>query len=417
MSKGIKDKTFGGDFPEKIRKIILKNKVVRVAGVVLAAWVVSTVLFFGGDANNQYNNKNLDNETKMEQSINDEKVSENEKSSDNEVYVDENGNSYEADTDGVKLDSDPEKTDNADANTQTSDDVQQDNNTEENKGFFKSTFEKIKDVFTGKDNKQNNDNANTDIDEEQENTKTTENEATSENVSEINENVSETSVENSTDASSEITSDSATENAEQEITQKTNKTKVSGSIGTSVAVGQEATKATMSGGVTVEKGNFISDNEVYASKTFSYNPNLEGNYGVGVSSTNLFKLKGDQVTGFTAYADTDFGHTNGINDYKVGVMGHYGVPVNDSTYFAGSAGAEIQNGKPTFLVAGKFTFGGNSENNTANFDRPGSESDFDLAKKANTGGSSTTPDIPDNTQQDHNTPQDPQSPVFPEQER
>ncbi len=382
MSKGIKDKTFGGDFPEKIRKIILKNKVVRVVGVVLAAGVVSTVLFFGGDANNQYNNKNLDNETKMEQSINDEKVSENEKSSDNEVYVDENGNSYEADTDGVKLDSDPEKTD----------------------------FEKMKDVFTGKDNKQNNDNANADIDEEQENTETTENEATSENVS-------ETSVENSTDASSEITSDSATENAEQEITQKTNKTKVSGSIGTSVAVGQEATKATMSGGVTVEKGNFISDNEVYASKTFSYNPNLEGNYGVGVSSTNLFKLKGDQVTGFTAYADTDFGHTNGINDYKVGVMGHYGVPVNDSTYFAGSAGAEIQNGKPTFLVAGKFTFGGNSENNTANFDRPGSESDFDLAKKANTGGSSTTPDIPDNTQQDHNTPQDPQSPVFPEQER
>lgn len=382
MSKGIKDKTFGGDFPEKIRKIILKNKVVRVVGVALAAGVVSTVLFFGGDANNQYNNKNLDNETKMEQSINDEKVSENEKSSDNEVYVDENGNSYEADADGVKLDSDPEKTD----------------------------FEKIKDVFTGKDNKQNNDNANADIDEEQENTETTENEATSENVS-------ETSVENSTDASSEITSDSATENAEQEITQKTNKTKVSGSIGTSVAVGQEATKATMSGEVTIEKGNFISDNEVYASKTFSYNPNLEGNYGVGVSSTNLFKLKGNQVTGFTAYADTDFGHTNGINDYKVGVMGHYGVPVNDSTYFAGSAGAEIQNGKPTFLVAGKFTFGGNSENNTANFDRPGSESDFDLAKKANTGGSSTVPDISDNTQQDYNTEQNPHQTKPPQKER
>ena len=382
MSKGIKDKTFGGDFPEKIRKIILKNKVVRVVGVALAAGVVSTVLFFGGDANNQYNNKNLDNETKMEQSINDEKVSENEKSSDNEVYVDENGNSYEADADGVKLDSDPEKTD----------------------------FEKIKDVFTGKDNKQNNDNANADIDEEQENTETTENEATSENVS-------ETSVENSTDASSEITSDSATENAEQEITQKTNKTKVSGSIGTSVAVGQEATKATMSGEVTIEKGNFISDNEVYASKTFSYNPNLEGNYGVGISSTNLFKLKGNQVTGFTAYADTDFGHTNGINDYKVGVMGHYGVPVNDSTYFAGSAGAEIQNGKPTFLVAGKFTFGGNSENNTANFDRPGSESDFDLAKKANTGGSSTVPDISDNTQQDYNTEQNPHQTKPPQKER
>ncbi len=379
MSKGIKDKTFGGDFPEKIRKIILKNKVFRVVGVVLAAGV----LFFGGDANNQYNNnKNLDNETKMEQSINDEKVSENEKSSDNEVYVDENGNSYEADTDGVKLDSDPEKTD----------------------------FEKIKDVFTGKDNKQNSDNANADIDEEQENTETTENEATSENVS-------ETSVENSTDASSEITSDSATENAEQEITQKTNKTKVSGSIGTSVAVGQEATKATMSGGVTIEKGNFISDNDVYASKTFSYNPNLEGNYGVGVSSTNLFKLKGNQVTGFTAYADTDFGHTNGINDYKVGVMGHYGVPVNDSTYFAGSAGAEIQNGKPTFLVAGKFTFGGNSENNTVNFDRPGSESDFDLAKKANTGGSSTVPDISDNTQQDYNTEQNPHQTKPPQKER
>ena len=382
MSKGIKDKTFGGDFPEKIRKIILKNKVVRVVGVALAAGVVSTVLFFGGDANNQYNNKNLDNETKMEQSINDEKVSENEKSSDNEVYVDENGNSYEADADGVKLDSDPEKTD----------------------------FEKIKDVFTGKDNKQNSDNANADIDEEQENTETTENEATSENVS-------ETSVENSTDASSEITSDSATENAEQEITQKTNKTKVSGSIGTSVAVGQEATKATMSGGVTIEKGNFISDNEVYASKTFSYNPNLEGNYGVGISSTNLFKLKGNQVTGFTAYADTDFGHTNGINDYKVGVMGHYGVPVNDSTYFAGSAGAEIQNGKPTFLVAGKFTFGGNSENNTVNFDRPGSESDFDLAKKANTGGSSTVPDISDNTQQDYNTEQNPHQTKPPQKER
>lgn len=382
MSKGIKDKTFGGDFPEKIRKIILKNKVVRVVGVALAAGVVSTVLFFGGDANNQYNNKNLDNETKMEQSINDEKVSENEKSSDNEVYVDENGNSYEADTDGVKLDSDPEKTD----------------------------FEKIKDVFTGKDNKQNNDNANADIDEEQENTETTENEATSENVS-------ETSVENSTDASSKITSDSATENAEQEITQKTNKTKVSGSIGTSVAVGQEATKATMSGGVTIEKGNFISDNEVYASKTFSYNPNLEGNYGVGVSSTNSLKLNDNQVIGLTTYGNTDFGLTNGVNNYNIGVMANYRHKMSKNTSGEVSLGVEWQNGKPVVVVSGSVSLGGNSENNTANFDRPGRESHFDLVEKENNDNSSSAPDIPDNTQQDHNTPQDPQSPVFPEQER
>ena len=376
MSKGIKDKTFGGDFPEKIRKIILKNKVVRVVGVVLAAGVVSTVLFFGGDANNQYNNKNLDNETKMEQSINDEKVSENEKSSDNEVYVDENGNSYEADADGVKLDSDPEKTD----------------------------FEKIKDVFTGKDNKQNNDNANADIDEEQENTETTENEATSENVS-------ETSVENSTDVSSEITSDSATENAEQEITQKTNKTKVLGSIGTSVAVGQEATKATMSGEVTVEKGNFISDNEVHVSQTISHNPEYVGNTGFGASSTNLFKLKGNKVTGFTLYANTDAG----LEEYKAGILGHWGAPINDNTYFEGSAGAEFQNGEPTFLVAGKFTFGGNSGNKTANFDRPGSESDFDLVERENNDSSSSGPDISDNTQQDYNTEQNPHQTKPPQQ--